>query len=206
MISNVIPAIAVDSVSGLASRHWRDQAFLTVSNYTGKSYTVSWADYDGVYQPREPNLEAFGTFTQMTYATHPFVLIDEGGLIRYIVEPVKGNCIAYLEPDREALLAAPKPIELSPQPPEAENLDRSLTSDHTCFLQVTIKTEREFRLIWLDFDGERQEYLVIKPDETTSQCTYETHPWLLAEVGTDKEFVYYPKRGVCRIELTPGVF
>jgi|GEM_PF-5032411 len=201
MTSNVVPVIAVDSVFGLASRHGREEAFLTLSNYTDKSYTVSWADYDGVLQPREPNLEAFGVFAQRTYATHPFVLIDEDGSIRFIVEPVKGNCIAYLEPDEKAVFAPSKLIELTPQPKKAHNPVRSLKSDHTCLLIVSNTTEREFRLLWLDFDGEREEYQIIKAGETTTQSTYETHPWLLAEVGTDKEFLYLPQRGVCRIVL-----
>jgi len=201
MTSNVVPVIAVDSVSGLASRHGREQAFLTVSNYTDKSYTVSWADYDGVLQPREPNLEAFGVFTQRTYATHPFVLIDEDGTIRYIVQPVKGNCIAYLAPDEESGLATSKPIELTPQQTQPHNPVRSLKSDQPCFLKVSNRTESEFRLLWLDFNGKREEYQILKPGETTTQCTYETHPWLLAEVGTDKEFLYLPQRGVCRIVL-----
>ncbi|MBS1989569.1 MAG: hypothetical protein JSS83_03570 [Cyanobacteria bacterium SZAS LIN-3] len=69
---------------------------MTISNYTDKSYAVGWIDYDDVYQPRDSWLEAFGTFTQRTYATHPFVLIDEGGLIELAGTRMKApTCVEF---------------------------------------------------------------------------------------------------------------
>ncbi|MBU6452811.1 MAG: hypothetical protein KGS72_13575 [Cyanobacteria bacterium REEB67] len=201
MPTNVIPIIAIGSVSGLTSRHGRDPAWLTIANYTNEPYTVQWVDYDGLNQPCDTALAPYGTFTQRTFATHPFVLLDASGAIRYLLEPVAGNCVAYLEPEGNNADKATAPIMLSPEPIDKESASRSLSSDNACYLTVINNTDAEYKFFWLDFDGQRVEYNSVGPRETKTQCTYETHPWILSKVDTAEEKLYFPQKGICCIEV-----
>lgn len=199
MTKNIVPVINIANGLGLASRHSRDPAWLTITNYTKNTFSVQWIDYDGMNQPCEPSLEAFATFTQQTFATHPFVLTDSTGVLRYLVVPVKGDCVAHVEPNdiemnESSILLLPEPLENTVQ-------NRSLNSDATCFLTIVNRTDKEHKMIWLDFDGHRIEYASIKSHETRRHYTFETHPWILGQVDSSRESLYFPKRGACRIEL-----
>lgn len=199
MAQNIIPVISIEQPKGLASRHSREQASLTVVNYTNQKFRVQWIDYDGAYQDRAPALEPFGLFTQNTFATHPFVLTDISGVVRHLVVPVAGDCIAYLELGGGD--DCKSSISLNPESVENAAISRSLNSDAACLLTIVNKTDKGYRFIWLDFEGRRIEHDSVKPLETTIKCTFETHPWILCQMDSGRESLYFPQKGFCRIEL-----
>jgi hypothetical protein len=201
MATNVVPIIGIESATGLASRHSRDPAWLTIANYTNEPYKVQWVDYDGLNQPCDTGLASYGTFTQQTFATHPFILLNSNGAIRYLVVPVAGSCVAYLEPENDNAINENAPEVLRPESIEKELSSRSLRSDHACYLTVINNTDAEYKFLWLDFNGQRVEYNSVGPRETKTQCTYETHPWILSQVDTTEDRLYFPQKGLCCIKL-----
>lgn len=58
---------------------------------------------------------------------------------------------------------------------------------------VFVNKSKDLRLVyWLDFKGERQLYMKLKPGEMGGQLTYLGHPWLVTDAQNNALGLYYP--------------
>jgi hypothetical protein len=60
---------------------------------------------------------------------------------------------------------------------------RSAVANQPISLNVLNKTSRNINIIWINYQGGRQLYRTIGPNQNWNQQTYVTHPWLLTDVS-----------------------
>jgi len=56
----------------------------------------------------------------------------------------------------------------------------------------TNKSQEVRKVYWLNFKGERQLYLTLKPGDTATQQTYVGHPWVVTDSQDNALGLYYP--------------
>lgn len=73
---------------------------------------------------------------------------------------------------------------------------RSLNSDVRVGLRFTNNTAGTVKAYWIDYDGKRQHYFDIRPNETVNQVTYVTHPWVITKADGEHTCigVFLPNR------------
>ncbi len=64
---------------------------------------------------------------------------------------------------------------------EEENAVRSWLHNQRASITFTNDRATEASLFWLDYEGKRRPYGVVKPGVSASIASYVTHPWLLAD-------------------------
>jgi uncharacterized protein YgiM (DUF1202 family) len=108
------------------------------------------------------------------------------------------------DPSQQAL---PSGSTVSPgNPPSDTSQDPALMHRPTCAKEASIRSieggiNTSFTIInrakstliiyWLDYQGERQEYFKLEPDETREQDTYKNHPWLVADTAGNCLRIFY---------------
>lgn len=65
--------------------------------------------------------------------------------------------------------------------PKNEGKIKSVHAKKSTDIKLENKTNATVTVYWLDYEGERKRYGKIKPSESFSVQTFETHPWLLAD-------------------------
>lgn len=58
---------------------------------------------------------------------------------------------------------------------------RSVEGGANTSFTITNRTTLVLTIYWLDYQGERQEYFRLEPNETRGQDTYQNHPWLVTD-------------------------
>ena len=85
---------------------------------------------------------------------------------------------------------------------------RSTASDVSTTITFEIygeNDETQFKIYWLDYDGNRVFYKHVFAGDTYNQQTYLTHPWVVTAPipggGEDCIGVYYPQQGGSTVTL-----
>lgn len=71
----------------------------------------------------------------------------------------------------------------------ASNVLRSLKSDDVSLVTFIGRTRRPVAVYWIDFNGHRVRYGVIRYGERFPLTTYETHPWIFRDRDTGDRLV-----------------
>ena len=97
-------------------------------------------------------------------------------------------------PPQDTVQAAPKPSPPAPASvpqieycPE-ERASRSLNSDTPATITFRNDGERDVHIYWLDFQGKRQLYKVLRPGTRYTQPTFLTHPWVAVEQEGNRSY------------------
>ena len=87
-------------------------------------------------------------------------------------------------------------ILLKPQNCLVENNLRSLNSNSSTYIRFINRTNSLIKVYWIDFTGKRQHYFDLAPNQTQDQQTYVTHPWLIAESGSNQPCIniFFPNK------------
>jgi hypothetical protein len=142
-----------------------------------------WYREDAMAQPRDNVLVEYGLFLGalgqgkaiVCRKGRPKTPTDLGGIIYIdLDEPndarIRLNAwVRALEAIRAESLCA------------EENTKRSIESLSETSFTITNRTKEMLTIYWLDYQGRRQEYFKLMPDETRKQPTYRTHPWVVAD-------------------------
>jgi len=58
---------------------------------------------------------------------------------------------------------------------------RSATYHQVISLNFLNKTKASINIIWIDYDGLRKPYKTLAPNQSFTQSTYVSHPWLITD-------------------------
>jgi hypothetical protein len=169
-------------------------ATVALAQETNISITIDGVTYENYH---------WGTITPTTVsiihrtgaATIPLEKLPPDLQKRFGYDPKKVAESRALEQKAEApSLGSPKPSGNSGRKDSAETLGvASMSTPRIPALIVFVNKSKDMRRIyWLDFKGERQRYMELKPGETGNQQTYLGHAWLVTDVQDNALGVYYP--------------
>jgi uncharacterized protein YcfL len=63
---------------------------------------------------------------------------------------------------------------------------RSLSSEISTNIQLVNGKKIRVKVYWIDFQGKRQHYFDLEPNESRDQQTFVTHPWIVTEAGDNQ--------------------
>jgi VHL beta domain len=93
---------------------------------------------------------------------------------------------------------------LPPQSCRIEPRLRSLNSQVSTNVRFVNRSNLPVKVYWVDFDGKRQHYFDLAPEEARWQQTYVTHPWVITESGPNQPclsiFMPQTRSGVAILE------
>ena len=89
--------------------------------------------------------------------------------------------------------------QIAPTPAGEEGKLRSLNSAQLTTLVLDNRTQKDYSLFWLDFDGKRKPYGTLHAGERIEEHTFATHPWLLAEAGGHVVAIYVAGKSPGRV-------
>ncbi|MBW4621327.1 MAG: DUF3110 domain-containing protein [Cyanosarcina radialis HA8281-LM2] len=69
---------------------------------------------------------------------------------------------------------------------EDEGKLRSPSSEISTNIQLINRKKFRVKVYWIDFQGKRQHYFDLEPNETRDQQTFVSHPWIVTEAGDNQ--------------------
>lgn len=93
--------------------------------------------------------------------------------------------------------------QLTKLAPEAEKSSRSLDHSDRVPLIFVNTTDKPYRAVWLDYEGNRQEKssAFLRPGHPESLDTFATHPWVILDKDENVQGVYIPGKKPCKIVI-----
>jgi VHL beta domain len=71
---------------------------------------------------------------------------------------------------------------------------RSIVGDTPTHVKFTNRSKSTRLIYWIDYDGSRVFYNTLKPNQTYTQQTYVTHPWVTTTRSGNCTGIHFPKR------------
>ncbi len=139
----------------------------TIMNFVNKSnleLNLDWVDYSGK-RINYGKIKPYSTFTQSTYATHPWILADQysGRIVNISTSCSTNQQVSFL--------------------------NKSLYSfDKTKAVTVEFinETPMAVTVYWVDHLGKNKKYASLRPGDTYNQSTFAQHPWQIRESNSGK--------------------
>lgn len=82
-----------------------------------------------------------------------------------------------------SVFAQSKTVVLEPRSCASEASLRSKSSNFSTNVQFINKKPFRVKVYWIDFEGKRQHYFDLEPNQTRWQQTFISHPWVITSSG-----------------------
>ena len=94
-----LASLPVEQAASVRSRSAGARSSVTFHNETAQKLQIFWINYDGERQPYG-ELDSHASAVRSTYATHPWLCVDESGRVVALFVARAGDCLARIEPIR----------------------------------------------------------------------------------------------------------
>lgn len=95
----------------------------------------------------------------------------------------------------------PSEVFLRRLPPEQALSMRSFQNNTPSLITFSNHTAKELHLVWLDYQGRRQDYGIIPPNGSVFQATYVWYPWLCVDDDGNSVALFLSQPGRCVADI-----
>jgi Domain of unknown function (DUF4062)/VHL beta domain len=85
--------------------------------------------------------------------------------------------------------------------PELKKAPRSLDASNSVTLEFRNRSQRVYRLYWINYQGLPVLYATLNPNQYHTQPTYITHPWLITDENDNFVKLHYPEYTATKVDL-----
>jgi hypothetical protein len=145
------------------------------ANQARVGVSVYWLDYTGQRQFYR-RLEPTQWYTQPTYASHPWIVVDDSGTCHGL----------YVVPNTDGPPGVVYTVGIPSEGVHVYDCDdeadlRSIDGIRPITITFASYAPAGVSIYWINYAGQRQLYRRLDPMQSYTQPTYATHPWIVVD-------------------------